>query len=560
MKRPALSELSLTEKVAQLLMLSDERIQYKMVDGEQVLRPKEEIDEILKRCQYGSYWHTGSVKMGIVNLAEEWATGHRMTIEDSKTYIDDIQKNVRIPMLIAMDAEMGVGYALASGSIIPSPLSIGAANDLELTKELYANVARELRAAGANWRWCPVIDNVSRYTSSITRIYSDDPDRVVDIATAAIRGTEREHVATCVKHFPGGMGKGMPKDSHFSSTNLSAPYDEWYEAQGKIFKAMIDAGVMTVMVKHAGFSTIDDTMRNGRYIPSSLSRKVVNGLLREKLGFKGLIITDAMGMAAVNNFYDTYEETLIAAINAGNDILLGVRPEAFDLVYAAVEDGRIPMERIDESCERVLDLKEKIGLFDDEIRNEVIDAAEATKKIAEISKKISEKSATLLYDKNNLIPISKDKIKDVTIIYASHYNGTGEQLKVMKEEFEKHGATANIYNGMPPGGIDAAAKSDLIIYVGYIAMHRPMGFPSLYGNQLSMFINAFTEGREKSVGVSMGYPYLHFDVMTGADTFVNIYSPDPEAQKAFVKGLYGEIPFEGVSPVDIEPKIRRFSC
>ncbi len=559
MKRPALDELSLTEKIAQLLMVGDERLQYKPTEKGNVIRPKEEIDEILKRCQFGSYWHTGSIRMNIVDLAEEWATGQRMTIEDSKAYIDDIQKNVRIPMLIAMDAENGVGYALASGNIIPAPPSIAAVNDLELTKELYAGVAREMRAAGANWRWVPVVDRVNRYSSSLSRIFSDDPDQVTAIATAAIRGTESENVASTVKHFPGNMGYGI-RDAHFTSSDMDAPFDEWYEVQGKIFQNMIDANVMTVMVGHESFSTIDDTQINGKYIPCTLSRKVVHGLLREKMGFKGVIITDAMGMASVNAFYPTYEEMVVAAINAGNDILLGVIPEAFDMVYKAVEDGRISMERIEESCERVLDLKEKIGLFDDEIRNEVIDVKAATESLKQTCEKISEKSATLLYDKINIIPVSKDKVKDVTIIYASHYNGTGEQLKVMKEEFEKRGARANIYNGMPPGGIDEAAKSDLIIYVGYVAMHRPMGLPTLYGNQLSMFIHAFSKGREKSIGVSMGYPYLHFDVMTGAETFVNIYSPDPEAQRAFVKGIYGEIPFVGKSPFDLEPKLRQIYC
>ncbi len=559
MKRPALNELSLTEKIAQLLMLRDEGIQYKDVNNERILRPKEEIDEILKRCQYGSYWHTGSVKMGIVNLAEEWATGKRMTLEESKAYIDDIQKNVRLPMLIAMDAEMGVGYALSSGSIIPSPPSIAAANDLELTKKLSEGVARELRAAGANWRWVPVIDLVNRYAPSVNRIFSDDPDRLTDIATAVVRGTEAAHVASTVKHFPGGDALDV-RDAHFASCDILTSYEEWKETQGKVFQNMIDNKVMTIMVGHAGFPAVDDTKINGKNIPCTASKKVVQGLLREEMGFEGIIITDAIGMASLTTMFNSYQDMLIELINAGNDILLGVAPEAMDLVYEAVEDGRIPMERIEESCERVLDLKEKIGLFDDEIRNEVIDIPAAGKMIEEASKAISEKAATLLYDKNNIIPVSKDKVKDVTIIYASHFNGTGEQLEVMKEEFANRGAKASIYNGMPPGGIDAAAKSDLIIYVGYVAMHRPFGLPTLYGNQLSMFIYAFTKGREKSIGVSMGYPYLHFDVMTGADTFVNLYSPDPEAQKAFVKGLYGEIPFVGVSPVDIEPKIRKIYC
>ncbi len=551
MNRPALSELSLTEKIAQLLMIADERIQYKQGEKEKIVRPKEEIDEIMTRCQYGSYWHTGSVKMGIVNLAEEWGTAKRMTLEESKEYIDGLQKNVRLPMLVAMDAEMGVGYALSTGTIIPSPPSISAANDLELTKKLSEGVARELRAAGANWRWVPVIDKVNRYSPAVSRIFSDNLDRLTDVATAVVRGTEAGGVASTVKHFPGGDGLDI-RDAHFASCDLLTPYNEWKENQGKVFQNMIDNGVMTIMVGHTGFPAVDDTKINGKHIPCTASKKVVQGLLREEMGFEGVIITDAIGMAGLTTLFNSYQDMLIQLINAGNDILLGVEPEAMDLVYEAVEDGRIPMKRIEESCERVLDLKEKIGLFNDEIRNEVIDIPAANKMTEEASREISERAATLLYDRNNIIPVSKDKIKDVTIIYASHYNGTGEQLEVMKKEFEKRGAKASIYNGMPPGGIDKAAESDLIIYVGYVAMHRPFGMPTLYQGQLSIFVRAFTQGKEKSIGVSMGYPYLHKDIMTGADTFVNLYSPDPEAQKAFVKGIYGEIPFVGVSPVDLD--------
>lgn len=559
MKRPGLNELSLTEKIAQLLMVADEKLQYKMVDGENQIRPKEEIDEILQRCQFGSYWHTGTVKMDIVNLAEEWATGRRMSMKDSKNYIDGIQKNVRLPMLVAMDAEYGVGYSLADGSIIPSPLSIGAADEEETIKKLYAGVAKELRAAGANWRWCPVVDLVGRLSASICRIFSDDPERVTRVCTAAIRGAEQENVATTVKHFPGGSGISSTGDSHFTTTCLLSTYADWKEKQGKIFQNMIDAGVMTVMVGHEAFPAVDDTIINGNPIPCTISPKVVQGLLREEMGFKGVIITDAISMAGLTRTCSTREEVLIRAINAGNDILLGVTPEDFDLVYAAVCDGRIPMQRIDESCERVLTLKEKIGLFNDTPQEE-IDTAAVSREVAEASRIIAEKSVTLLYDKHDLLPISKDTIKSVSIVYASHYSGTGEQLKVMKEEFEKRGATVTLTNGFPTGGIAAAAQSDLIIYVGYLAMHRPAGLPSLYGDQLTFFNRAFTQGREKSIGVSMGYPYLHIDVMGGADTFVNIYSPDAEAQRAFVRGIYGEIPFVGTSPVDVEPKIRQIYC
>ena len=548
MKRPSLNELSLTEKVAQLLMLDEQKIKYKLVDGEEKIRPQAEIDEFMKRCQFGSYWCCGCANP---------ETGKTLTVQEHKASIDSFQKYVRLPLLVAIDAENGL--TIPGGTSIPSPLSIGAANDEETIEKLYNGVAKELRAAGVNWRWCPVVDLVGRLTSSVCRIFSDDPERVTRVCTAALRGAEEGKIATTVKHFPGNIGISGTADSHFCITCNRAPYDEWEKTQGKIFQNMIDAGVMTIMVGHSAFLAVDDGLINGNPTPSTLSSKVIQGLLREKMGFKGVVISDDISMAGMTRICDSREDMLIRAINAGNDILLGVYPEDFDLVYAAVCDGRIPMERIDESCERVLALKEKIGLFDG-VQEEEIDLEAANRQVVEASRIISEKSVTLVYDKQNLLPLSKEKVKTVSIIYASHYAGTKWQLEVMKEEFEKRGATVTLSNGFPTGGITAAAKSDLIIYVGYVAMHQPAGLPTLYGDQLTFFNQAFTKGREKSIGVSIGYPYLHIDVMGGANTFVNLYSPAPETLKAFVKGIYGEIPFVGTSPVDIEPKIRQIYC
>ena len=172
---------------------------------------------------------------------------------------------------------------------------------------------------------------------------------------------------------------------------------------------MINEGVDSVMVGHIAFPAVDDTKRNGKYIPATMSKKIVTGLLREKMGFKGVIITDGITMASLTSFCD-YEDMLIGLINAGNDILLGVNPYDYEIIEKAVLDGRIPMSRIDESAERVLALKEKIGLFDD--NRQEYKMSEESKKTVEIDRKIAEKSITLLYDNLNILPLKKENIKN----------------------------------------------------------------------------------------------------------------------------------------------------
>lgn len=555
MKRPELNEMTLEEKIGQLLMVSQYSLFMKTVDGKDIPRTKKEIKEILGKYQYGSLWGQGSLLIKNVNMAEEM-NDNPITASEMKKFLEDISESVRIPILIGTDCENGCRLS-TEGTSVSGALAIGAADDEKLTYDLAQAVAKEIKATGMNWRWSPIVDIVNRYCGvSFGRTYSDDPDKIVKHAVAAIRGTESVGLATTVKHFPG-MDPYEIRDGHFTEASIHISLDEWRNTQAKTFKGVFDAGVDSVMVGHIAFPAADDTMLNGRYLPATFSKKIIQGLLREEMGFNGVVITDGIGMGSLATMC-TYEEKIINLINAGNDILLGVKPYDGDIVKKAVLDGRIPMERIEESAERVLKLKEKIGLFSDEPK-ENIDINEQSKKTMAIDKKIAEKSITLVRERQKMIPLNKENIKKVTIVCSSHFSATIRELEVMKAEFEARGAKVDIIEDLPENGSDVeilANENDLIVYAVYIAPHRPMGMPSLYGKKIETYFNAFTFGKEKSIGVSMGYPYVHIDFMGGADTFFNIYSTNPEALRAFVKALYGEITPTTKSPVDIEPQIR----
>lgn len=557
MKRPTLDELTLTEKIGQLLMPNQYTVLQKCEVSEEMPRPQEEIDAFMSKYQYGSLWGTGNMMLKNANMAEI-NIGFKTPAAEYKEWLGKLQKNVRIPMLIGVDCENGTGRMVSDGTDTSAAIAIGAADDEELTFELAAAVAREIKALGANWRWTPILDMHNRFCSGAIRVYSDNLEKITRLARATIKGTQSEKVASTIKHFPGHDLYEF-RDSHIVGTSINMSLDDWRNTQAKPFQAMIDAGVDSVMIGHMAFPAVDDTMRDGRYIPATLSEKIIKGLLREEMGFKGVVITDGITMGALTAYCD-YEEMLIGLINAGNDILLGVNPYDYEIVEKAVLDGRIPMERINESAERVLELKEKIGLFDEQ--KEEIDMAEQAKITAAIDKKMAEKSITLVYDKINMLPLKKENIKNVTIVCSSHYSGTMAELEVMKSEFEAHGAKVDIIGNIHDKEVvrKLAEDNDLIVYAAYVAPHRPMGLPSLYGDVMETYFNAFTFGKEKSIGVSMGYPYLCHDAMAGANTFLNIYSTNPEAQKAFVKAIYGEITPTTESPLDLEMKLRYVYC
>lgn len=555
MKRPSLSELTLKQKISQLLMVNQITLIYK---DDNTLRTDEEIKELMAKYQYGSLWNTGDIKSKNANMAEEVNYGASTTAQ-YKAWLKDITSPVDIPLLVGVDCENGAGRIYSDGTDTSAAIAIGAADDEKLTYELASSVAREIKASGANWRWSPIVDMNCRFSGGVLRHYADAPDTVIKHATAAIKAANDQHMVSTVKHFPGSDGMNC-RDSHIVPTQNNLSLDEWKKTQGKQFQGAIDAGVDSIMIGHMAFPAGDDTITNGRYFPATLSEKIIKGLLREEMGFRGVVITDGLTMTALTSFCE-YDEMLVRLINAGNDVLLGVNPTDYDIIEKAVLDGRIPMSRIDESAERVLALKEKIGLFSDEPEEE-IDMTVQPSITAAIDKKIAEKSITLVRDVKNLLPVKKENIKNVAIVCCSHYSGTERELEVMKKEFEARGANVTMMGDINDKLIvkKLAEENDLIIYAAYVASHRPMGLPSLYGPKMETFFNAFSFGKDKSIGVSMGYPYLCYDAMGGSDTLVNTYSTNPEALKAFVKVVYGEITPTTNSPVDLESKPRLVFC
>ncbi len=548
MKKPLLSEMTVKEKLGQMLLFQQGSFTKKSIDGKVVNFSDDVLIDAVKKYQPGCFWR-GEPPL---------KAGETRTLAEEKAFNDRIQAASKYPVLIGADSENGFAYCYSDATETLCLTSIGAADDAGLTYQLNKGVCAENRAAGFRWRWSSIVDIPDRFACYATgRNFSTDPDRIARHAIAVMRAAESEGVASHVKHFPGHDPYNIG-DGHFSATRMRINLDEWEKTQGRTFKEAIDAGVMTIMTTHRGFPDVDDEMINGKYVPTTISKKITTGLLREKLGFKGVIITDDLIMASFNTFMPR-DQLIIRTVNAGNDALLGVTEEDIETIYRAVEDGRIPMSRIDESCQRILDLKEKIGMFDDE-ETPFTDKATAKAMIEDANRRIAEKAITLLYDRNNLLPVKKEKVKSVALVYISHDEKKIENLEAMKEEFLMRGATTDIYVCINEKNKDEIFAHDLIIYIGYISGHNPMGFPSFYGEQMRSFFYAFTEANERSIGMSMGHPCIHIDAMGGANTFINAYSPDTLTLRTFVRAIYGEIPFIGTSPYDIEPKIRYVYC
>ena len=482
-------------------------------------------------------------------------TSFSFTTQSYLEWLKPVTEKAKVPVICANDNSGPSSFKDLSS--VTTGLVIGATNDEKLTYDMAHNLAREHALAGYNWIWSPMVDLVSPYMSDIVRPFAGDADMLIKHGTAFVKGMQDANVAACAKHFPGSDPLEY-RDDHVTPSMLNMSFEEWEKGQGRIFQAMIDAGVYTFMTSAVSFPAVDNRQKNGKYYPSSFSKTVITDLLKVKMGFEGVVITDDVNMGGYTSFFGP-EDKYIELYNAGHDVLLGVGVDALDIMEKAYNEGRISIERIDDACQRVLNLKEKLGLFDNENRfsfDYTIEEARAATDAT--NKKIAQKGITLLYDKCNLIPISREKIKKVTIILYSHRISVLKSLEVMKKAFEQRGAKVCLRDKLESfSEINTIAKeSDLIVYVGFIGHHAPKGAPSFYDDVFWSLRYAFVEGAEKSVGVSLGYPFIHYDAMADAPAFFNLYCTSPQVQEAFVSALYGEISPVGVSPLDLSVKCR----
>ena len=530
-----LSDLTLREKIGQTAMFQSATIMR-----------LEDPQAYLDQNPIGGVWHTCNASMTATNLTDA-PIDHPMDSAFYRNWAKEFTTMLKIPPFLALDGP-STGIATDTPPMVSKPV-IGAANDDSFAYEFGKYRALAARAAGANWIWSPNIDIASRFAAvSLMRTCSHDLDKLCRLSWQITKGIQDHGVAASIKHFPG-KDQVEYRDSHFAPAYNHSALDQWRSLQGKAFKKLIDAGAYSVMIGHQGFPASDDRKIGNTYIPSTLSYNTITGLLKQELGFEGVVITDSIDMAALRVAYPDPTEMYIALLNAGNDVLLNVdKLDYIDRIEQAVKDGRVAEERIDDACRRILEMKEKMGLF--EAREEVAMTPELTAQTAAFNRKVSEKAITLECDVDKQLPLDPSKIKHVSIVLSTHTESIFTALEAMKAAFEKRGMTVSMYRRL--SSMEQMEKideeSDLIIYASYLMPHAPMGGSSFFGDECATFFYAMTCGMEKSIGVSLGSSYVYYDFYENMKMFVHAYSPSPQSQEAFVDAIFGDIPFAGTFP------------
>ncbi len=464
-------------------------------------------------------------------------------------YID----NADIPVLITSDFENGCGSMLKGLTPLPYLMSLGATNSEEIAYNYGKATALEARSVGANWTFSPICDlNLNPRNPLVNvRGLTDDPALAVKLLRQVIRGMQENGLAACAKHFP---GDGVDyRDQHIVTTNNSLPYGQWLKQHGKVFQELIDDGVYSIM---AGHITLPDYQKevfhNGMKLPATLSGELMTGLLKKEMGFKGVIVTDALDMGGYLGWYPDRRRADVESFKAGADMMLWPGEHYVDDMVQAVENGYVPMERLDDAVTRVLDMKEKLGMFNSDnhaVKLSADDAAFVKKTQAQAA----ENSITLIRDGNGVFPLDREKVKRIALIPVTHYQPAFDVGEELGAELRARGFEVDYFReGVPEPELRSfGERYDLILYSLFSRPFRPIGFLDFMGEQGFAVAHCCKYNADKTAVVSFGSPYFGEQYFERCPTYVNAYSMLSPSARAFVRAAVGEIPFTDFSPVKL---------
>ena len=457
-----------------------------------------------------------------------------------------------VPLIVSGDLE-GSRMSLPFGTELPNPLALAALDDVAVTREVARIQATEARAIGINWTFTPLLDINAAFRSAIvaTRGFGSDVARIERHAIATLEVFQAEGVAATVKHWP---GEGYDdRDQHLVTTVNPLSLEDWEASFGQLYRAAIAAGVMSVMSAHialpAWVRRQNPDAGVESYRPASLSRLLNEDLLRQHLGFNGLIVSDATGMAGLGA-WGPRSQTLPEVIANGCDVILFANDYDADLGYIqdAVADGRITQARLDEAVTRQLALKAAIGLNRPRHYEPGALARPQNKAFAEAAVR---RMPTLVKDTQSLLPLTPEQHRRVLVVTPGIINPWIPQPLpfALPDMLAAHGFTITAY---APGMRVDRSSFDLVLYLfgDETLMTRNKIFAdwhALQGGPIGAMERFWND--VPTLMISFGYPYMLYDAPR-VPTYINAYMTGETMQRAVLDLLLGNGEWNRNSPVD----------
>lgn len=476
-----------------------------------------------------------------------------------------LQDASKIPLLTASNLEYGGNGSAIEGTYYGREMLAAATGDVERAYQLGKVSCSEGAAVGVNWSFAPVVDLDLNYHNPITnvRTFGSNLQTVIDMGKAYIRGAKEEGVATSVKHFPGdGVDE---RDQHLVTSVNALSCKEWNESYGKIYKEMIEAGTLTVMAAHIALPAYEeyfDQKPCERILPATLSENLLKKLLREQLGFNGLIVTDATPMVGFCSAMDRATAVPLSIEN-GCDMFLFNRnmEEDFRLMREGYEKGILSDARLEEAVKRILATKVAMHLPEKQEKGQLVPDASALdilncETYDRWAKECADEGVTLVKDIQKLLPIDPKKHKRVLLELMGDFPSNKRVCESFVRELEARGFEVTVYE---PEGFEVMEDSvesfksryDLIFYVGNIetASNKTvsrLNWHTMFGlgNNMPWMVHEMP-----ALFVSVGSPYHLLDAPM-IKTFVNGYCNSEYVIHAVVEKLCGDSEFKGKSPID----------
>ncbi len=499
------------------------------------------------------------------HIGNIYLTARRMNPVGAARFLNSIQEISRIPIHIHEDLEPGTGGRFDGGTILPLLMSLAQTGSEQLVFEAAALTAKEARAMGIHLVYSPVLDvNLNPDNPNIcVRAFSDKPEVVARLGKVYVKGLQENGLIATGKHFPG-LGD-VNVDTHSKTALLDVPRERLDSVELYPYYELIPAGMGAVMTAHVSIPVIDPTPD----LPATLSKPVMTGLLREAMGFDGLVITDAFDMGGILDAA-SFEELAVQSFIAGNDIILLWSNPQFEKVVPhfikSVEEGRITSESLDTSVRRILKAKARQDLHmdrmvDPDMVPDLVNTQVHRDKAAELWKR----SLVLVRNDNDIIPLKKEELS-ISIVIVNDDREHPEIGNTFMSEMEKKGNIISSYSLDPEspdsgfeGKLRLSSESDVIVVGLFARIYARRGSSKVMHEQLAKFIRDLSKYGKPVILISFNSPYLISQFpevdgyMVATEPAWDFYGYDKHrpGQIAAAKALFGETEVNGKLSVTI---------
>lgn len=465
---------------------------------------------------------------------------------------NQLQAMSKLPLLIGADFERGTAMRLDEGTSFPTAMALAAGGNPQDAYTMGKITALESRAVGVHWIYAPDADVNNNPGNPIinTRSFGEDPQRVAEFVSAFVKGVEENGGMATAKHFPGHGDTAA--DSHIDLPVIHANQERLESLEFVPFRAAMAAGASSVMTGHLNVPALEPDANT----PATLSQNILTGVLRNELGFAGLVVTDAMDMGGITVRYAP-GDAAVRAVLAGADALLmpPVPDAAYDALREAVKTGKISRERLDASVRRILEAKARLGLQ----RERLVDVNALNKHFASVAwqataQEISDRGVTLLRDTARRLPLDGAKPARALLVslYADPEPYPGEDLeRELRKRFDSLAALRADTKFVKADTLKlpAADSYDVAILALFVRVSDRKGNVDVPAEQAALAEQIYKSGKPV-ITLGLGSPYL-IENFPKAETWLAAFGISDVAQISLVKALFGEIPVRGHLPVTI---------